>query len=172
MADQMQNPQDPKKASSIFEFNAKNIKGEVVPISDYKGHVCIIVNVASQCGLAGNNYKDLVDLHEQYGESKGLKILAFPCNQFGNQEAGNTDEICTFVSKRNVKFDMFEKVDVNGSNAHPLWTYLQNTVKGTISNKIKWNFTKFIVDKEGKPVERHSPTTNPKDLVKHLEKYF
>jgi len=166
------NPEEPKKANSIYEFQARDINGEIVSLDKYKGHVVIIVNVASQCGYTQNNYAELQDLYDTFGESKGLRVLAFPCNQFGGQESGTNAEICSFVAKRNVKFDMFDKIDVNGGSAHPLWTYLKHKQGGTLGSFIKWNFTKFIVDKEGQPVERHGPSTNPKDLVKSLEKYF
>lgn len=166
------NPESPKEASSIYDFQARDINGEIVSLEKYKGHVCIIVNVASQCGLTKNNYAELVELDEQYGESKGLKILGFPCNQFGGQEPGSSSDICSFVAKKNVKFDMFEKIDVNGDNVHPLYVYLKHKQGGVLGDFIKWNFTKFIIDKNGQPVERHGPTTSPKDLVKSLEKYF
>ncbi|XP_050304785.1 uncharacterized protein LOC126742196 [Anthonomus grandis grandis] len=166
------NPKNYKEAKSIYEFSAKNIKGEDVSLEKYKGHVCIIVNVASQCGYTANNYKELVELYDAYHESKGLCILAFPCNQFGNQEPGTNEDICEFVAKKNVKFDLFDKIDVNGSNAHPLFKYLKHKLGGTMGDFIKWNFTKFIIDKSGQPVERHGPNTNPKDLKKNLQKYF
>ncbi|KAG5684277.1 hypothetical protein PVAND_013513 [Polypedilum vanderplanki] len=101
-----------------------------------------------------------------------LRILAFPCNQFNNQEPGNAEEIQCFLKDRKVKFDLFEKIDVNGKDAHPLWKYLKKEQGGTLIDAIKWNFTKFIVDKEGKPVGRHSPNTSPKEMIKDLEKYF
>lgn len=168
----MTNPENYKDATSIYDFTADDIKGESVSLEKYRGHVCIIVNVASQCGYTKNNYAELVQLHEEYSESKGLRILAFPCNQFGGQEPGDPDTICSFVAKKNVKFDMFDKIDVNGSHAHPLWNYLKHKQGGTLGNFIKWNFTKFIIDKNGQPVERHGPNTNPKDLVKSLEKLW
>ncbi|XP_072399706.1 uncharacterized protein [Diabrotica undecimpunctata] len=168
----MSNPENYKEASSIYEFSAKDIKGEIVSLEKYKGHVCIIVNVASQCGYTKNNYAELNDLFDEYGESKGLKILAFPCNQFANEEPGDNATICQFVQSKNVKFDVFQKINVNGDDAHPLWNYLKFKQGGTLGDFIKWNFTKFIVDKNGQPVERHGPSTNPKDLVKSLEKYW
>ncbi|XP_056632015.1 uncharacterized protein LOC130897359 [Diorhabda carinulata] len=168
----MSNPENYKEASSIYEFSAKNIKGEVVSLEKYRGHVCIIVNVASQCGYTKNNYAELNQLFEEYGDSKGLRILAFPCNQFANEEPGDNDQICQFVQSKNVKFDVFQKVNVNGNDAHPLWNYLKYKQGGTLGDFIKWNFTKFIVNKDGQPVERHGPNTNPKDLVKFLEKYW
>ncbi|XP_072932558.1 uncharacterized protein [Epargyreus clarus] len=166
------NNPDYKMANSIYEFSVKNIKGEDVKLDAYKGHVCIIVNVASKCGLTANNYKQLNELYDQYAESKGLRILAFPCNQFAGQEPGDAEQIQCFIADRKVKFDLFEKIDVNGDSAHPLWKFLKYKQGGTLGSFIKWNFTKFIVDKEGVPVERHGPNTDPLDLVKSLEKYW
>lgn len=166
-----ENP-DYKKANSIYEFTANDIKGQPVSLEKYKGHVCIIVNVASKCGYAKTHYEELNELYNEYSETKGLRILAFPCNQFAHQESGDAETICNFVAKKNVKFDMFEKIDVNGSKAHPLWNYLKHKQGGFLTDGIKWNFTKFIVDKNGQPVERHGPNTNPKDLVKSLAKYW
>lgn len=166
------NQPDYKTASSVYEFSAKDIHGEEVSLEKYRGHVCIIVNVASECGYTKNNYKELNELYDTYGESKGLRILAFPCNQFGGQEPGDPEQIVCFARDRNVKFDMFEKVNVNGDGAHPLWNYLKHKQGGTLGNFIKWNFTKFIIDKNGQPVERHGPSTDPKSLTKNLEKYF
>ncbi|KOB75897.1 Glutathione peroxidase, partial [Operophtera brumata] len=131
MATDGNNP-DYKKATTMHEFTVKNIKGEEVKLDVYKGHVCIVVNVASQCGL---------------------RILAFPCNQFAGQEPGNSEELVCFAADRKVKFDLFEKVDVNGDSASPLWKYLKHKQGGTLGNFVKWNFTKFIVDKNGVPVE-------------------
>nr|AWX63641.1 glutathione peroxidase [Heortia vitessoides] len=161
-----------KAATSIHEFTVKNVKDEDIKLEAYKGHVCIIVNVASHCGLAANNYKQLNELYEQYGESKGLRILAFPCNQFAGQEPGNSEEIVCFAKDHKVKFDLFAKIDVNGDNANPLWKFLKHKQGGTLGSFIKWNFTKFIVNKDGVPVERHGPNTDPIDLVKSLEKYW
>ncbi|KOX74205.1 putative phospholipid hydroperoxide glutathione peroxidase, partial [Melipona quadrifasciata] len=161
-----------KEAKSIYDFTAKSIKDEEVPLSKYKGHVCLIVNVASKCGLTATNYKELNQLYDEYAESKGLRILAFPCNQFNGQEPGDSEEICSFADRQKVKFDLFEKIDVNGDNAHPLWKYLKKEQAGFFGDFIKWNFTKFIVDKEGKVVERHSPTASPQSLRSNLEKYF
>ena len=102
----------------------------------------------------------------------GLRILAFPCNQFAYQEPGDADEIQTFANDRKVQFDLFEKIDVNGKNAHPLYQYLKKEQGGTLFDAIKWNFTKFVVDKDGKPVGRHSPNTSPMEMLKDVEKYF
>lgn len=165
-------PDDYKNAKSIYEFTANDIKGNAASLEKYKGHVCIIVNVASQCGYTKNHYAELVELYDEYSESKGLRILAFPCNQFAGQEPGSSDDICQFVKTKNVNFDMFEKINVNGNDAHPLWKYLKHKQGGTLGDFIKWNFTKFIIDKNGQPVERHGPNTSPKDLLKSLEKYW
>ncbi|XP_043580632.1 probable phospholipid hydroperoxide glutathione peroxidase isoform X1 [Bombus pyrosoma] len=161
-----------KEAKSIYDFTAKSIKGEEVPLSNYKGHVCLIVNVASKCGLTATNYKQLNELYDEYADSKGLRILAFPCNQFNGQEPGGTEEICSFADRQKVKFDIFEKIDVNGDKAHPLWKYLKKEQGGILGDFIKWNFTKFIVNKEGKVVERHGPNVDPNSLKNNFEKYF
>ncbi|KAK4872733.1 hypothetical protein RN001_014762 [Aquatica leii] len=166
------NPENYKDAKSIYEFSAKTINGEDVSLEKYKGHVAIIVNVASQCGYTQTHYQELNELYDMYGEDKGLRILAFPCNQFAGQEPGGAEEICSFVSKKNVKFDMFDKVDVNGSHTHPLWKFLKHKQGGTLGDFIKWNFTKFVIDKEGHPVGRFGPNTNPKGMVSTLEKYW
>lgn len=155
-----------KNAKSVYDFTVKDIKGEDVSLEKYRGHPLIIVNVASDCGYTAKNYKDLNELDEKYRESKGLRILAFPCNQFGGQEPGDSEKICTRIEKRGVKFDVFEKIDVNGKNAHPLYNYLKAKQPGTLINAIKWNFGKFIIDKEGQPVGRfgsgdYSPTYLP-----------
>ncbi|XP_025405394.1 probable phospholipid hydroperoxide glutathione peroxidase isoform X1 [Sipha flava] len=163
--------EDWKNATSVYDFTVKNIKGEDVSLEKYKGFVLIIVNVASKCGYTSKHYKELVELDEKYRE-KGLRILGFPCNQFGGQEPGDSDSICSFAEKKNVKFDMFEKVNVNGDDAHPLWKYLKSKQGGLLIDSIKWNFTKFIVDKNGIPVERHAANVSPLGLEKSLEKYF
>ncbi|XP_043499406.1 probable phospholipid hydroperoxide glutathione peroxidase isoform X2 [Polistes fuscatus] len=168
----MSGNQDYKSATSIYDFTANSIKGEEVPLSKYENHVCLIVNVASKCGLTATNYKELNELYDEYAESKGLRILAFPCNQFNGQEPGNSDDICSFADRQKVKFDLFEKIDVNGENTHPLWKYLKKHQGGTFGSFIKWNFTKFIVDKKGQVVERHGPNVDPSSLKENLEKYF
>ncbi|VVC40568.1 Thioredoxin-like fold,Glutathione peroxidase conserved site,Glutathione peroxidase,Glutathione [Cinara cedri] len=162
---------DWKNATSVYDFTVKNIKGEDVSLEKYKGHVLIIVNVASKCGFTAKHYKELNELDEKHRE-KGLRILAFPCNQFGGQEPGDADAICSFVKEQKVKFDLFEKVNVNGNDADPLWKYLKSKQGGLLINDIKWNFTKFIVDKNGLPVERFAANTSPLDMEKKLNKYF
>ncbi|KAL3285416.1 hypothetical protein HHI36_019518 [Cryptolaemus montrouzieri] len=167
-----ENPINILEVKSIYEFVAKDIYGVNVPLKKYRGHVCIITNVASKCGYAKFNYAELMDLYDQYEESKGLRVLAFPCNQFGDREPGNSIDIANYINDNKIRFDVFEKIEVNGENAHPLWTYLKHKKPGTTRDFIKWNFTKFIVDRMGQPVERHGPSTPPKDLVKYLEKYW
>lgn len=156
-------------ATTIFGFEANDIDGNLVHLSKYNGFVTLIVNVASKWGFTKKNYYQLQDLHSRYAE-KGLRILAFPCNQFGGQEPGSEEEIKEFVKAYDVEFDMFSKIDVNGSNAHPLYVFLKNAKHGTLTNNIKWNFTKFLCDKHGVPVKRYSPTVSPLDLIKDIEK--
>lgn len=166
------NPKNWKEATSIYEFSAKDIHGKTVSLEKYKGHVCIIVNVASRCGHTKSNYEQFVELYDEYAESKGLRILAFPCNQFGGQEPGDAKKICEFAEGKGVKFDMFEKVNVNGTKAHPLWNWLKEKIQGPNGKPIKWNFTKFIINKEGQPVERFVSSKKPRALVETLEKYW
>jgi len=162
-----------KNATSIYDFKAINIDGEEVSLEKYRGHVCIIVNVASKCGKTHVSYTQLQEQYEKYGESKGLKILGFPCNQFAYQEPGTDAEIKEFVkTKYNITFDMFSKIDVNGANAHPLFNYLKNKQPGLIGNFLKWNYTKFLINKEGQPVKRYGPTTDPVDMEKDYEEYW
>lgn len=163
---------DWESAHSVYEFHANDIKGNNIPLEKYRGHVLIIVNVASNCGLTDTNYKQLQQLYDKYKEKEGLRILAFPSNQFAGQEPGTSEEIMDFVKQYNVSFDMFEKIDVNGENAHPLWKWLKKQKEGLITDSIKWNFTKFVINKEGQAVERYSPQTNPLDMEDDLKKYF
>ncbi|XP_069355565.1 juvenile hormone epoxide hydrolase-like isoform X2 [Maniola hyperantus] len=163
---------DPNAAQTIYEFSVKDIYGREVKLEKYKGYVLLIVNVASQCGLTDTNYNQLNELYEKYAKSRDLRILAFPCNQFGGQEPGTEKEIIKYTKERNIKFDIFEKIEVNGENTHPLWKFLKRTQSGTFGDFIKWNFSKFIVDKNGVPVERFGPNVNPIDLEPHLAKYW
>lgn len=158
-----------KAHTTILDFEVKDIDGNPVKLSKYDGFVTLIVNVASKWGFTKKNYAQLQELHQSYAE-KGLRILAFPCNQFGGQEPGTEREIKEFVSTYGVEFDMFGKIDVNGSNADPLYVFLKNAKHGTLTNNIKWNFTKFLCDRHGVPVKRYSPTTSPLDIVKDIEK--
>jgi len=159
--------------SNIYEFSAVDIDGNEVSMEKYKGHVCIIVNVASKWGKTDVNYRQLVELYNKYSEAEGLRILGFPCNQFGGQEPGTEQEIKEFVAKYNVEFDMFSKIDVNGNNAHPLFKFLKEKQTGFLVNAIKWNFTKFVVDKEGVPRSRSAPTDDPIPKVEtEIKKHF
>jgi len=159
--------------STFYDYSAKDIDGNEVSMDKYRGHVCIIVNVASKWGKTDVNYRQLVELHNKYSEASGLRILGFPCNQFGGQEPGTEQEIKEFVAKYNVEFDMFSKINVNGDSAHPLFTFLKSKQAGFLVNAIKWNFTKFVVDKEGVPRARFGPTEDPIPAVeKEISKYF
>ena len=155
--------------SNFHEFTAKTITGDEQPMNQYAGDVVLVVNTASKCGLTPQ-FEGLQKLHEEYKDS-GLKILGFPCNQFAKQDPGSNEEIATFCLKNyGVDFKMFDKVDVNGKNEHPIFTYLKDELGGTFGKKIKWNFTKFLVGKDGQPIKRFSPTTKPKDIEKHIKK--
>lgn len=137
-------------------------------LEKYRGEVLIIVNVASNCSLTHLYYEQLQQLYDKY-MTKGLRILAFPSNQFANQESGTNEDIFDFVHQFNVTFDMFAKINVNGEDAHPLWKWLK---KQTDGSEIKWNFTKFIVDRQGNVVERFEPTIKPLDMEETLQKYL
>ncbi len=153
---------------SIYQFNVINIEGEEVSLEDYKGKVVLIVNVASKCGFT-SQYIGLQKLYEKYSE-QGFVVLGFPCNQFRNQEPGTNEEIKEFCSTNyGVTFPMFSKIDVNGENAHPLYKFLKSEKSGLITDEIKWNFTKFLIDKDGKPVERYATTTKPSSIEKDIE---
>ncbi len=156
--------------ADIYNFMAK-MPGDVVQdMSAYKGKVLLIVNTASQCGFTPQ-YTGLEALHRRYAD-KGLQLLAFPCNQFGGQEPGDAEEIKNFCSiNYDVTFPLAAKIDVNGDNADPLWTYLKSQQAGLLGSKgIKWNFTKFLVDRVGKVIGRYGPQTNPEALAKDIEK--
>jgi len=154
---------------SVYEFSAKTIQGEDVSLEKYQGKVLLIVNTASKCGFTPQ-YKELQAVYEQYKE-QGLDILGFPCNQFGGQEPGSEGDIEQFCELNyGVTFPMFAKVDVKGNNAHPLFTYLSEKAPGLLGSKaIKWNFTKFLVTKEGDVVKRYAPQTSPADIKKDIE---
>ncbi|KAG5070218.1 putative phospholipid hydroperoxide glutathione peroxidase [Glycine soja] len=146
---------------SVHDFTVKDARGNNVNLADYKGKVLLIVNVASQCGLTNSNYTELNQLYEKY-KGKGLEILAFPCNQFGAQEPGTNEEIVEFACTRfKAEFPIFDKVDVNGDNAAPLYKFLKSSKGGLFGDSIKWNFSKFLVDKDGNVVDRYAPTTSP-----------
>ncbi|RDZ18478.1 glutathione peroxidase [Priestia megaterium] len=154
---------------SVYEYSAKTIKDEDVSLSNYQGDVLLIVNTASKCGFTPQ-YKDLQALYEQEKEN-GLTVLGFPCNQFGGQEPGSSNDIEQFCELNyGVSFPMFAKVDVKGEHAHPLFTYLTEQAPGLLGSKgIKWNFTKFLVNRQGEVVKRYAPQTAPKDIQKDIK---
>lgn len=155
--------------TSLYTTTVKRIDGTEAQLEDYKGKVLLIVNTASKCGFTPQ-FKGLEKLYEDF-KDKGLEILGFPCNQFLSQDPGNDAEIQEFCSLTyGVSFPMFSKVEVNGDNTHPLYKILKSEAKGLMgSEAIKWNFTKFLVDKEGKVLKRYSPRTEPKAIVKDIE---
>lgn len=156
----------------FYNFKVNKMNGQEVSMSDYKGKVVLVVNTASKCGLTPQ-FEGLEALYKEY-KDQGLEILGFPCNQFANQEKGSNEEIHEFCQLNyGVSFTMFEKIDVNGKNAHPLYKYLKNEAKGLLSKEIKWNFTKFLIDSEGNVVKRYAPTVEPlkiKDDIENLLK--
>ncbi|CAH9092366.1 unnamed protein product [Cuscuta europaea] len=155
---------------SVHDFTVKDSDGKGVSLSKYKGKVLLIVNVASKCGLTNSNYSELSHLYEKY-KSQGFEILAFPCNQFGGQEPGSNEEIKQFACTRfKAEFPIFDKVDVNGSNTAPVYQFLKASAGGFLGGLIKWNFEKFLVDKNGKVVERYAPTTSPFQIEKDIQK--
>ncbi len=155
--------------NNFYQFTAKSLQGKEIDMEAFKGKTVLVVNTASKCGFTPQ-YAGLEELHEKY-KDKGLAILGFPCNQFGNQEPGDEKSISEgCLINYGVTFQMFSKVDVNGDNAHPLFNYLKNELGGTLGRKIKWNFTKFLIDGNGKPVKRFSPTTKPEKLEPEIVK--
>ncbi|WKW46864.1 glutathione peroxidase [Myroides sp. JBRI-B21084] len=155
--------------NSIYQFNAKTLQGSEIDFSIYKNKTLLIVNTASKCGFTPQ-YAGLEELHQKY-KDQNLEILAFPCNQFNNQEPGNSVSIQNnCLLNYGVSFTVFEKVLVNGKNAHPLFKYLKKALPGCIVNAIKWNFTKFLIDASGKPIKRFSPFTTPDKINNYLVK--
>ncbi|WP_181357815.1 glutathione peroxidase [Stenomitos frigidus] len=156
-------------SQSIYDFTATSIEGKPISLSTYQNNVLLIVNTASACGFTPQ-YKGLQALYDKY-TSQGFVILGFPCNQFGQQEPGSTAEIQSFCEMRfGVTFPLFQKIDVNGQNAHPLYKYLTKTAPGILGTEaIKWNFTKFLVDRTGKVVSRYSSLTKPEDIEKEIQ---
>lgn len=162
--------QSTAEPKSVHEFVVKDARGNDVDLSTYKGKVLLIVNVASQCGLTNSNYTELTQLYDKY-KDKGLEILAFPCNQFGSQEPGNNEEIMQFACTRfKAEFPIFDKVDVNGKEATPLYKFLKKAKGGIFGDGIKWNFSKFLVDQDGNVVDRYAPTTSPSSIEKDIKK--
>ncbi|QKV54701.1 glutathione peroxidase [Comamonas antarctica] len=160
---------DDDTPGSVYDFTATDIQGREVPLSLYEGQVLLIVNTASACGFTPQ-YAGLQALHEQYA-GQGLTVLGFPCNQFGHQEPGSAEEIAGFCERHfGVQFPLMEKIDVNGANAHPLYRWLEAQAPGLLGSKaIKWNFTKFLVDRDGQVIRRYAPQDAPAKLAKDIE---
>ena len=154
--------------ASVYDFTATSLAGQEIQLKQYEGQVLLIVNTASQCGFTPQ-YKGLQELYQTFSR-RGFAVLGFPCNQFGHQEPGDAREIEQFCSTNYaVTFPMFAKIDVNGSNAHPLYQYLKGEKSGLLGSAIKWNFTKFLVDRAGQVVERYAPTARPDGLTREIE---
>ncbi len=154
---------------SLYQFNFNNINGEEVSFKSLEGKIVLIVNTASNCGLT-YHYKGLENLYQEY-KGDGLKIIGFPCNQFGKQEPGTEEEIKSFCDLNyGVSFQLSEKIEVNGSNTHPVFKYLKSELKGKLNNSIKWNFTKFLIDRNGIPYKRFSSTVEPEDIKPFIDK--
>lgn len=152
----------------FYNFSARKMNGQEVNMNAYKDKVVLIVNTASKCGLTPQ-FKELETMYKEYN-SRGLEILGFPCNQFANQDSGSNEEIHEFCQLNyGVTFTMFEKIDVNGENEHPLYKYLKNQTKSIFGTKIKWNFTKFLVDRNGNVVKRYAPTASPLKIKVDIE---
>jgi glutathione peroxidase len=156
--------------TSVYDFSATAIDGTERSLEAFRGHALLIVNTASKCGFTGQ-YKGLEDLQRRFAEQP-FEVLGFPCNQFGQQEPGMADEIATFCSTNfDVSFPLFDKVEVNGPNRHPLYAWLTEQKKGFLGSKaIKWNFTKFLTDREGRVVARYAPQTEPSAIAADIEK--
>jgi glutathione peroxidase len=155
--------------SSLYSFSARTLGGETVTFDRYRGKVLLIVNTASECGFTPQ-YAGLQQIYSRYG-ARGFEVLGFPCNQFGKQEPGDAAQIGAFCEKNfGVTFPMFEKIDVKGPNAHPLYRYLTSERRGLFGTKaIKWNFTKFLVDRDGNVVKRYGPRTAPDAIAGEIE---
>jgi glutathione peroxidase len=154
--------------AGIYDFSATSLAGETIPLQRYQGQVLLIVNTASACGFTPQ-YRALQALQQGFA-TRGFSVLGFPCNQFGGQEPGEAAQIEKFCTDTYaVSFPMFSKIDVNGANAHPLYRFLKNAKSGLLGASIKWNFTKFLVDRSGQVVARHAPTTKPESLTKEIE---
>ena len=154
--------------STLFDFTATAIDGTDTDLSSYDGQVVLVVNTASKCGLTPQ-YEGLQKLHDSYAD-RGFTVLGFPCDQFGHQEPGDETEISEFCERNyGVSFPMFAKVDVNGSDAHPLWKWLKTAKGGLIGSQVKWNFTKFLVGTDGKVIQRYAPTTEPEKIADDIE---
>lgn len=153
----------------IYDFNAKDITGKEISLKEFEGKTLLVVNTATGCGFTPQ-YEGLENLYKKY-KDRGFEILDFPCNQFANQAPGTNAEIASFCKlKYDVSFKQFAKIKVNGKNEHPLYTYLKNEKRGVFGKAIKWNFTKFLIDKTGKVIKRFAPTTTPGKIEKEIVK--
>ena len=154
--------------AGVYDFTASSLAGDEIPLKRFEGQVLLIVNTASACGFTPQ-YKGLEALYQTLGP-RGFSVLGFPCNQFGSQEPGDARQIEQFCSNNYaISFPMFAKIDVNGNDAHPLYQYLKNAKSGLLGASIKWNFTKFLVDRTGQVVARHAPTAKPEGLTREIE---
>ncbi len=154
--------------AEFYSFSAVSLKGKEISMADYKDNVVIVVNTASKCGFTPQ-FEGLEALYKKYKE-QGLIILGFPCDQFGHQEPGDEASIAQgCVLNYGVTFQMFSKIEVNGDNAHPLFVYLKNALKGTFGNAIKWNFTKFVIGRDGQPLKRFAPFDTPEKIEKYIQ---
>lgn len=154
--------------AGVYDFTARSLAGEDVPLARFEGQVLLIVNTASACGFTPQ-YKGLEQLHRDYA-ARGFAVLGFPCNQFGGQEPGDASQIAEFCeTKYDVTFPMFAKIDVNGSQAHPLFNHLKRAKSGLLGPSIKWNFTKFLVDRSGQTTGRYAPTATPDGIRRDIE---
>lgn len=154
--------------SSLYDFTINSLQGKEMDLADYAGKVVLVVNTASKCGLTPQ-YEGLQALYDKYAD-KGLVIIGSPCNQFANQEPGDSEAIQgNCLINYGVSFPITEKIEVNGKGAHPLFAYLKKAAPGTLTNAVKWNFTKFLVGKDGQPIKRYSPTTKPEQLEADIE---
>lgn len=162
-------PMEEHTMTDLYQFSARSLDGEPISLEQYRGQVLLVVNTASECGFTPQ-YAGLQTLHAQYAE-RGLRVLGFPCNQFGHQEPGSSETIGAFCERNyGVSFPMFEKIEVNGANAHPLFRYLKSEHPGLLGiESIKWNFTKFLVDRRGRVVKRYAPTTKPEAIAGDIE---
>ncbi|TYL54929.1 glutathione peroxidase [Nocardioides sp. BGMRC 2183] len=155
--------------TSLRDFSATSIDGRDIDLASYDGQVVLVVNTASQCGFTPQ-YHGLQELQDAYAE-RGFTVLGFPCDQFGHQEPGSEEEIASFCEKNfGVSFPLFSKIDVNGDDAHPLYQWLKDEHGGVLGDKIKWNFTKFLLGRDGQVIDRYAPTTKPEKLGGDIEK--
>lgn len=155
--------------STIYDFKAQTLSGTTQDFAEFQGKVLLIVNTASKCGFTPQ-FEGLEKLYKQF-KDQGLVVIGFPCNQFGSQEPGEADEIGSFCQKNyGVSFPMMEKIEVNGKDAHPIYTWLKAQQGGFLTDGIKWNFTKFLLGRDGQVLGRYAPTTKPEDIIKDIEK--